>query len=398
MSPDSTSSSKVCPNCGTRVSGNATRCLVCGKPLTGNAPTGKSMIQTPRVPELTITLPVALGLIVIIMIISAAVVFFVMRSGSIPNTALVVTPTETLTRTPTPEQSYTPTLTFTPAPTFTPLPPVEYTVKSGELCSGIAASFNVSIQSIVLLNNLSADCTPLYIGQKLLIPQPTPTASPMPTVTLNPEQSTEEACSKLQYKVTSNDTLSSISANYNIDMEVIKQYNGKTTDTVFEGEVIVLPLCQRRPTAGPTPTATLPPPYPAPPLLLPADGAIYDANNDTVTLQWAAVGILRQNEAYSITVEDLTDGTGRKITDVTASTKYIVPVSFRPLSNTPHILRWSVLPVRQNGQDKEGEPIWDSAGSNSVTRVFSWWGNTQPQAATTEAPAPKETATPTPGS
>jgi LysM repeat protein len=387
MSPETTSSSKICPNCGTRVSDTATRCLVCGKSLVGAAAVSKKAIQNPRVPEMTISLPVALGLIIVIMIISSAAVFAVMSSGSIPNTAKVVTPTASATYTSTPEISATPTLTTTPLPTFTPLPPVEYVVKSNDTCLSIAFGFNVSPQSIVLVNNLPADCGMLSVGQKLLVPQPTPTASPMPTSTLSAEDSTQEACTKLSYKVTSNDTLSGISANYNIDIEVIKAYNGKTNDTVFEGETLILPLCQRRPTPGPTPTATLPPPYAAPSLLLPADGAVYNANNDTVTLQWAAVGVLRQNELYAITLEDLTDGTGRKITDYTTSTKYNVPISFRPVSDTPHILRWSIQPVRQSGQDKDGKPVYNTAGEISPFRVFSWWGSTQPQQADTPSPS-----------
>jgi LysM repeat protein len=274
---------------------------------------------------------------------------------------------------------------------------VEYQVKSNDTCLSIAYGFNVSPQSIVLLNNLPADCGLLTIGQKLMVPQPTPTASPMPTSTLSADDATQEACTKLSYKVTANDTLSGISANYNIDIEVIKAYNGKTNDTVFEGETLILPLCQRRPTPGPTPTATLPPPYSAPSLLLPADGAVYTANNDTVTLQWAAVGVLRQNEFYAITVEDLTDGTGRKITDYTTNTKYNVPVSFRPLSDSPHILRWSIQPVRQNGPDKDGKPVYSTAGELSPYRVFSWWGNAEPQpAVTVTLPPTTASATPTP--
>ncbi|MCE1253051.1 MAG: LysM peptidoglycan-binding domain-containing protein [Anaerolineae bacterium] len=393
MSPENTSSTKVCPNCGTRANASATRCLVCGRSFSGTpaASTNKA-IQNPRVPEITLSLPIALGLMTVIMLISAAVVLVVVRSTPIGTT--VVTPTVTQTTTPTFENSPTPTETLTPMPTFTPLPPIEYSVKSNDTCLSIAYGFDVSPQSIVLLNNLAADCGVLSIGQKLLIPQPTPTASPMPTSTLSAAQATEEACDKLQYRVTSNDTLSGISANYNIDIEVIKQYNGKTTDTVFEGETIILPLCQRRPTAGPTPTPTLPPPYTAPSLLLPADGAVYTANNESVTLQWASVGTLRDNEAYAVTVEDLTEGTGRKITEYTTNTKYNVPVSFRPVSDSPHILSWHVQPVRQNGQDKEGKPVWDSAGAVSAGRVFNWWGSTQAQPVINTTPQPSATVTP----
>jgi len=53
----------------------------------------------------------------------------------------------------------------------------------------------------VLLNNLPADCSTLYENQKLLIPQPTPTATPPATSTLSPAEATEAACQKLDYTV-----------------------------------------------------------------------------------------------------------------------------------------------------------------------------------------------------
>jgi LysM repeat protein len=259
-------------------------------------------------------------------------------------------------------------------PTFTPLPPIDYAIKLGDMCSSIAAIFNVSIQSIVTLNNLPPDCGVLSVGQKVQIPQPTPTASPMPTSTLSALDATEEACQKLAYEVKENDTLSGIARNYNISIDAIKDYNGLTSDNVLLGTKIIIPLCKRYPTPGPTPTATLPPPYAAPNLLLPADGAVFQAANDTITLQWASVGILRPNEAYAITIEDLTEGTGRKITDYVTDSKYIVPSSFRPTGDSPHIMRWTVIPVRQAGTTTEGKQTWDSAGTRSTFRVFSWWG------------------------
>ena len=93
-----------------------------------------------------------------------------------------------------------------------------------------------------------------------------------------------------------------------------------------------------------------------------------------VTLQWASIGVLRNNEVYQITVEDLTEGEGRKIVDYVTDTKFIVPVTFRPKDNLPHVMRWTVTTVRQAGTDEQGEAIWASAGSVSKERVFSWTG------------------------
>jgi LysM repeat protein len=278
-----------------------------------------------------------------------------------------------MTETPTITLTPTETTTTTPASTWTPLPPLEYTVRAGDVCSGIAALFSVSIQAIVTENNLSSSCL-ISEGQVLRIPQPTPTASPMPTASLTGPEATLAACPTDRYTVQANDTLSIIANNYSISMEAIKEWNGLTTDNVYLGQTLTIPLCMRAATPGPTPTPTLPPPYPAPNLLLPPDGAPFNVLNETVTLQWASIGELRQNEAYLITVEDITSGTGRKLVDYAQDTSYIIPISFRPQDNIPHIMRWWVTTVRQSGSDENGNPIWMSAGSSSIKRAFTWSG------------------------
>jgi len=171
-----------------------------------------------------------------------------------------------------------------------------------------------------------------------------------------------------------NDTLSGIAANYAVSVETLKTYNGLPSNTVWVGQVIDIPLCERLPTAGPTPTPTLPPPYPPTNLLLPADGAVFAGNNESVTLQWAAVGGLLENELYAITIEDLTEGQGKKLVDYTSDTKYNIPANFRPAENAPHVIRWWVQPVRQSGTTDEGDTIWVPAGSQCNPRVFSWSG------------------------
>ncbi len=373
---------RLCPTCGTRLSEDAPRCLVCGTDLTSSGKSSRpaKAVQSSRIPVITLNLPIALGLLALFIAIGASLVYFAMRQPTVqavaPTNTATVTITPTSTASPTP---VTPTVTSTPVPTPTPF---SYVVKLGDTCSTIAFNFGVSIQSIVLLNELPAACDTLFEGQTLLIPQPTPTPTALPTSTLSPADATDAACAKIEYTVQDNDTLSSISLNYAVPISVLKSYNGRVNDTVRSGEVIVIPLCERAATPGPSPTPTPPPPYPAPNLLLPADGAPFTAGDNTVTLQWASVGTLRQNEVYEVTVVDVTEGLERKLVEYMGDTKFIVPDSFRPRDASPHVMRWWVQPVRQVGTDDDGNPIWESAGALSSARVFTWLGGGAPTGAT----------------
>ena len=379
MNPESTSSkTKVCPTCGTRLSENATRCLVCGtefntRPESKTAKKIEKSVQASRMPEITLSLPAAVGILAVVIVVAAALVFFSLRASA-PEGTFDAVETPTPTQTPTASLPPTATLPATDIPTATLQPPFDYTVAAGDnSCSQIAYTFGISVQSIIITNNLPSSC-PISVGQKLKIPYPTPTIPPAATNTSLPVDATKQACETVPITVQDGDTLSTIAANYAVAPDAIKSFNGKTTDNVFIGENLLVPLCMRAATPGPTPTATIPPPYPAPNLLLPADGAAFTLANDVVTLQWASVGILRDGEAYQITVEDVTSDQTRRLTDFVADTKYIVPTSYRPNDNVAHILRWWITPVRQAGTDDQGQPIWTTSGTISEKRVFSWVG------------------------
>jgi LysM repeat protein len=372
------SKTKICPTCGTRLSENAARCLVCGTEFTAKAEPKavkkvEKSVQASRMPVVTLSLPAAVGILAVVVIIAASVAFFSLRASA-PEGTFETVETATPTETPTATLPATATIPPTDIPTATLQPPFDYTVAAGDgTCGFIAAQFRVSVQSIIIANNLPASC-PISVGQLLKIPYPTPTVPPPPTSTPPEADQTKIACETVPITVQDGDTLSTIAANYAVPPDAIKAFNGKTTDNVFIGENLLVPLCMRAATPGPTPTATIPPPYPAPNLLLPADGAAFTLANDVVTLQWASVGTLRDAEAYQITVEDITSDQTRRLTDYVTDTKYIVPTSYRPKDNVAHVLRWWITPVRQAGTDDQGQPIWVAAGAVSEKHVFTWVG------------------------
>lgn len=346
--------------CGTALASSQT--AVASKPF-----------QRQRIPQVTLSLPVIFGLALLLLVVGAGSVYAYLQSTNPPTQGAAApantnTPTITVTSTITPTLEPTPTETIAPSPT--PLPPIEYKVAANDTCGSIAYVYGVSVNSIIQLNKLSPECV-LSIGQALLIPQPTPTPSPMPTNTLNPTEQAMQDCPRVEYIVKENDTLGKIAANYAVSPESIQKYSGLPSDIVMLGQKLVIPLCEQSLEA---PTATPVPPYPSPNLLLPVDGAFFKSS-DVVTLQWAAVGDLRQNEAYAVTVIDATDGDARRLVRYVTDTKFIVPNEFRPTGADPHIFYWTVLPVRQTGTNKDtGEAEWTPAGEVSMKRTFSWVG------------------------
>ncbi|MBW8010095.1 MAG: LysM peptidoglycan-binding domain-containing protein [Chloroflexi bacterium] len=367
------SSTKLCPTCGTRISEGAARCLVCGTELSPQKGQTKpqKVIHGSRMPAITLSLPIVLFLLAICTISGGALSYYgLQQSGNIATPELEAT--ETLTPTPSPTNTpMTPTLTLTPQPSFTPL---AYTVQLGDTCTPIGNLFNISVQSIIITNNLDANCT-LFVGQTLVIPHPTPTLTPLATATFTGLELTVTACPQELYIVTENDTLSMIATVYGIPMQAIMEWNGLTTDTVFLDQRLIIPLCERVyiPGSG-TVTPSPAPPYSAPQLLLPLDGEAFTLAEDTVVLQWSSVGTLRENESYQVTIVDLTDGGNTSLVLEVTDTRAIVPTSLRPTGSSPHAFRWSVIPVAQIGIDEDGNPIYTPGGPPSITRIFIWSG------------------------
>jgi hypothetical protein len=155
------------------------------------------------------------------------------------------------------------------------------------------------------------------------------------------------------------------------------EVNGITDqNNITAGQILIIPL-ERVVTAGPSPTATQPPPWPAPNQLVPADGQAFDASQP-VTLQWTAVGTLRADELYFVSLEDVTCNCARVYEQAVVETKLIVPATFRHTDNSIHVYRWTVTTVRQRPGAAGSNPEYDSAGFTSPIRDFIWMGGGTP--------------------
>ncbi len=182
-----------------------------------------------------------IAIIVAFLVLIAALIFFIVTRGKGTDSE-TTDPLETITVTPTFTNTPANTATMTPLPTWTPLPPIDYVVKAGETCLDLGLKFNVSVQSIIDANNLLQSCV-ITEGMALKIPQPTPTASPVPTATPEAIVSDLELCTHTDtIIVDANMTLSGIAANYNVSMMDIRIYNNLTSDIVRQGDKLVIPF------------------------------------------------------------------------------------------------------------------------------------------------------------
>lgn len=208
--------------------------------------------------------------------------------------------------------------TATPAPSPTPIPPLEYTVQSGDTCSVIAQRFGVRLDELIALNNLNAAQCLIRIGDRLLIPVPSPT--PLPTATLPPNVTPSPAAApvageptatlpaQIVYVVKGGDTCSEIAQKFKVTVELLIQQNNLDANCLIRMNQ-VLTITFATPTLLVTPTPIVlqtPTPragYSAPIVMLPPNGAQISSTQEIVTLQWLTVGLLREDEWYVVQVQ-----------------------------------------------------------------------------------------------
>ena len=219
--------------------------------------------------------PYIVGGIAILLAIVGIVLLVIYLTGGGGGISLFSTRTPTPTETPTPTPvtptataTMTPTITNTPEPTNTSTPsgPFEYQVQEGDNCTTIAEEFEVNIEVLLALNNLTGGCfiTP---GQTILIPtseQELPTATPLPT-DIAPG-------TLIEYTVRPGDTLIGLAEQFNSTVErIIEETNDYRRDNdleeiednndLFFGDIVIIPvyIATPVPTATSTPEATATP-------------------------------------------------------------------------------------------------------------------------------------------
>ena len=363
-----------CPVCETRVGQAATKCIVCGSDL--DELNGKAGVRENRRKgvftdgaNVSVPLPLTVGVVMLMLLGGLALLLVSAGRNPFASPTATVMPTPTLVPTFTPA----PTSTATQVPSSTPLPPVTHTVEEGDTCILIAVTYDISVQSILQLNGFTQAC-PLRVGQEVFVPVPTPTQAATATATMVPLALTQAA--RPMHVVTAGESLSSIAADYGVSFSVMADVNGKLPPdyAITIGETLSIPVDMPIPTAGPTPTETSLPPYAAPQLLNPSDGAAISSIEQTVSLQWTSIATLRENEVYLVSVEDVTEGGSNRISDTTLTTRYIIDVNMKPREAVPHVFKWTVVTARQTGITDDGRPMYQPAGSTSVERTFTWTG------------------------
>jgi LysM repeat protein len=212
--------------------------------------------------------PYIIGGIAILLAIVGIVllIIYLVGGGSGPQISLFSskTPTPTETATPTPvtptaTSTSTPTVTNTPTQTLTSTPsgPFEYQVQEGDNCTTIAEQFDVDVEVLMVLNNLTSGCF-IDIGQTILVPAPDqelPTATPLPT-DIRPG-------TEIEHRVRTGDSLYALALAFNTTEEAIidatNEYRVKNdleeiedNNDIFVGDILIIPVN----IVTPVPTAT----------------------------------------------------------------------------------------------------------------------------------------------
>ncbi len=322
------------------------------------------------------------------------------------NQAQIILPT--ITQGP---PTLTPTITVLPTATPTIVPtrePCVQTVQAGDLMFDVVnrcghLSFDV-FEEVVEINDLD-NAGMIFEGQSLIIPWPTEPAPPPAdqqsaitpeAQTVNADTTTQEDVDVLElsdeeleefliiptatlppgvawYKISTNDTLFSIIAQYETSVEVMSQLNPEISFSqcnmgmtfggercnvmVFQGQDIRVPVTLPPPTATPTPngsetpTPTATATFNAPVAQNPADRAFF-RRDDLITLRWIPSGTLASDETYRVTVEDRTGGI--LYTADTVNTSFIMPDEWQGVATDDidrHQYAWTVSVININNPD-----------------------------------------------
>jgi LysM repeat protein len=137
-----------------------------------------------------------------------------------------------------PGSSAAPTTTTTSAATTAPASGAQYTVRSGDTVSGIAARHDTTVAAIVAANGLNARAL-IRIGQVLTIPGAAAAASTSSsTSSSGTAPSSSASSSATSYTVQSGDTLSGIASKHGTTVAAITALNALSSSVIYPGQVL----------------------------------------------------------------------------------------------------------------------------------------------------------------
>ncbi len=374
--------SRVCPECGTPVSARATTCAICGHDFIAAQQAAQKIRAEQR--EEAAQRPVraiAIGVSAAIVLLLIAALYFRNRAEAIAALTPTATPTSTLTPTPSLTPTSTPTLPFT----ATPVPPREYIVQPGDNIFYIADIFQVNYLDILAFNGLT-ERSILQVSQKILIPPPTPTPTPSPT----PPESTpvlSPTPKEVIHIVASGETLIAIAQKYGVSITAILNANDiENADQIRAGDPLIIPQ-EDIPASTTGPGTPTPLPNYGPVLLLqPLDGSRVVGNAKTVLLQWLSSGILREDETYRVTVDQIGGGIRWGPIYIKATALHLPDTLFPAPDDPNREFQWTVTIMRQVGVGSDNVPLYEVI-SPSSSRSFEWLPSI-PTPTLTPIPAP----------
>jgi LysM repeat protein len=123
---------------------------------------------------------------------------------------------------------------------------IVHTVQPGENLTLIARRYGVGIQAIVATNSLTT--TAIMAGQKLTIPASSAAS--------NPDPSTRDTTTAVNYVVKSGDYLSKIARDYGVSITGIMTASKITSTVIFAGQMLVIPATRTSAGAPPAVAAT----------------------------------------------------------------------------------------------------------------------------------------------
>jgi LysM repeat protein len=207
-----------CPECGARMGQWDTVCVVC-----------EATVNVVPMPSIPLPASVLVGVMALLLLAFAAWAYQ-------PWSLLAALPTPTRSAlgvvTPTPAAAITPTSTGTNVPAIVSTPrtiTVTHTVQQGETLISIAKQYGTTVEAIMKANDLIS--LAIYVGQELLIPVP-PDGAPTPTPRRRP----------VVHVVQPGEYLEIIAERYGVTVRAIKEANGLTSDVIYPGQELVIPV------------------------------------------------------------------------------------------------------------------------------------------------------------